>query len=101
MIVVDERVPRKRRRLKNKKIRISNLLPVIISNLFPVIFVLELGHGHRFEALRRDGRMLVEVVQLLLAQVVDESGANRIAQDVDGRAEPAKKFIADYYKAFR
>jgi len=45
--------------------------------------------------------MLVEVVQLLLAQVVDESGANRIAQDVDGRAEPAKKFIADYYKAFR
>ena len=59
-------------------------------HLLPVVFVLELGHRHRFESLRRNGRMFIEVFQLLLAQVVDEAGADRVAQDVDGRAEPAK-----------
>ena len=64
--------------------------PFFPSYLLPVVFILELGHGHRFESLRCDGRMFVEVVQLFLAQVVDEAGADRVAQDVDGCAESAK-----------
>ncbi len=32
----------------------------------------------------------LEVLQLPLAQVVDEAGADRVAQHVDGRAEPGE-----------
>jgi hypothetical protein len=62
----------------------------VLQPLLPVVFVLEFGHGHRFESLRSDSRMFVEVVQLLLAQVIDETGADRVTQDVDCRAESVK-----------
>ena len=55
------------------------------------VFVLELGHRDGLEALWGLDLRLVQVlvvVQLLLAEVVDQAGADRVAQHVDGGSEP-------------
>jgi len=55
------------------------------------VLVLELGHGDGLEALRGlDLRvvLVLVVVQLLLAEVVDEAGADGVAQHVDRGSEP-------------
>ena len=65
---------------------------VSVSDSLPVL-ILELGHRDGLEALRGlDLRLVLVlvVIQLLLAQVVDEAGADGVSQHVDGSSEPGR-----------
>ncbi len=62
------------------------------SGLLPIL-VLDLGHGDSLEALGCHRVRLGEVVELLLAQVVNKSGADWVAQHVDGSSESKWKEI--------
>ena len=58
----------------------------VFSGLLPVL-VLDLGHGDSLEALGCHRVRLCEVVELLLAQVVNKSSADWVSQHVDGGSE--------------
>lgn len=62
------------------------------SRSFPVV-VFKFGHGDSLKTLRSLSLLLVvilEVIQLLLAKVVDQASSDGVAKHVDGRSESKK-----------